>query len=87
MLNYFELVSQVEVVLGKAIYAHDSFPANKRVLRQKIVFSNLLELYTTTALRARLHQSGKLDFFLALLPFRIEPENKQNTNAFCRAYV
>ena len=57
-----------------------SFPANKRVLRQNF-FSNLLKLYTVMALRARSHQSCKFDFFRAVLPFRIEPENKLNSNA------
>ena len=28
--EYFELLSQVKAVLGEAIYAHDSFPANKQ---------------------------------------------------------
>ena len=32
--KYFELVPQVNAVLGKAIYAHDSFPADKWVLRK-----------------------------------------------------
>ena len=32
----------------------------------KNVFSNLLKLYTAMALRARSHQSGKLEFISAL---------------------
>ena len=47
---------------------------------------NFLKLYTTTALRARSRQYWKLnflsqDFLRAVLPFRIEPANKPNTNA------
>ena len=50
----------------------------------KNVFSNLLKLYSAMALRARSHQSGKLwyigIYFRTFLPFRIEPENKLNSN-------
>ena len=36
--KYFQLVSQVNAVLGKAIYAHDSIPADNSGFYAKTIF-------------------------------------------------
>ena len=80
--KYFELVSQVWAVLGKAIYAHYSFPANKQVLEKMflaicLIFVKIVQLWHSERDLIKLVNCGKLEF-ISTVSFLSELSQKIN---------